>query len=303
MRLDFNILWIEDQRDAVKAQAKRIDYLVRKEGFRLQTEFAASIKEAKKYLASDIFGDHIDLILMDYDLGTGPKGDDGLLEVRKTFPYKDIIFYSARAADLLALMAKKKIQGVFCSDRDGLPDTVAGVCEALVKKVLDIDHSRGIIMGTTSDIDNFVNDCLGLTCDEGKIPENALKIIAKRMAEIRTRFEKDAAAIATAVDMATLLKIYNLYTSVDRLNLLRKVLSERAKYDDQCKSMKTYVTDTIPRRNILAHVRVQREGFSRRLIYKNGKEFTSQEMKKLRVELLAFQEMFEGLVDVLKMKE
>ena len=36
----------------------------------------------------------VDLILMDYDLGPGKKGDEGLSEVREIFPYKDIVFYS-----------------------------------------------------------------------------------------------------------------------------------------------------------------------------------------------------------------
>ena len=35
-----------------------------------------------------------------------------------------------------------------------------GVFDFLVKKVLDLDHTRGIVMGATSDIDFIVNECL-----------------------------------------------------------------------------------------------------------------------------------------------
>src|SRR5690349_15606136 len=118
MRLDFNVLWVEDQPANVRAQSDAIDRQIRAEGFRLQTQFASSVDEARKYLGSDIYGDHIDLILMDYDLGAGERGDQGLVDVRNVFPYKDIVFYSARAADLSGMVAERQISGVFCSDRE-----------------------------------------------------------------------------------------------------------------------------------------------------------------------------------------
>src|SRR5438105_2567648 len=95
MRLDFNILWVEDQPDAVKAQRERIDFLLRKEGFRVNAEFATDVKQAEGFLGDDVFGDHVDLILMDYDLGNGPNGSAGIEMVRDSFPFKDIVFYSA----------------------------------------------------------------------------------------------------------------------------------------------------------------------------------------------------------------
>lgn len=302
MRLDFNVLWVENLPKNVQAQKERIEYLIRKDGFRLQVQFANSVEEAKKYLGDEIFGDHIDLILMDYDLGAGAKGDEGLAMVRNTFSYKDIIFYSAQAADLTAMVAAKKLQGVFCSIRNDLPDTVEGVFQALVKKVLDIDHSRGIIMGATSDIDNIVNDCLRITCVEGggRLSSNAIQIITERTKEIRKRFEKDLAKIESVADIDSLLKLHFLYTSIDRLNLLRAAIQGGGKHEAHCTDMQKYSKETIPKRNILAHVRVQRSGFSRKLMSDDGKELTSEEMKELRQTLLEHQENFEKLVTALK---
>lgn len=161
MRLDFNVLWVEDNQDAVQAQREKIETQIRKDGFRLRVQFADSVEQAKSYLSDDIYGDHIDLILMDYDLGAGMKGDEGLSEVREIFPYKDIIFYSGMSpADLLKKANTKDVQGLFTSHRDALPDIVEGVFENLVRKVLDIDHSRGIVMGATSDIDQVVSEAL-----------------------------------------------------------------------------------------------------------------------------------------------
>jgi uncharacterized protein YnzC (UPF0291/DUF896 family) len=302
MRLDFNILWVEDQPHAVKAQLDRIAYLIRKEGFRLQTEFAGGVEEAKGFLSADIFGDHIDLILMDYDLGATPSGDEGLTAVRNVFPYKDIVFYSARAPDLLDLVARKRVQGVFCSTRDELPDTVMGLFESLVKKVLDIDHSRGIVMGATSDIDHLINDTLQLIFDGGdqEIHARTLEIIAQRMKEIRERFNRAADAIETITSLPELFNHHNVYSSIDRLNLLRKLLTTLGLHKDKCEAMKLYANDTVPKRNLLAHVQVKREGFSRKLVDRKGNELTSEQMKELRHALLSHQEAFEELLTLMK---
>ena len=193
MRLDFNVLWVEDNQANVHAQRDRIQALIRKEGFRLRVEFAASVDEAKKLLSEDIYGDHIDLILMDYDLGPGKKGDQGLAEVREIFPYKDIVFYSGMApADLMSKAIALGVQGVFASHRNDLPDIVEGVFENLVRKVLDIDHSRGIVMGATSEIDQIINELLADLFDRSgdAFKKTSLASVVERVEEKREAFAK-----------------------------------------------------------------------------------------------------------------
>jgi hypothetical protein len=302
MRLDFNVLWVEDQPAAVQSQRERISVLIRKEGFKLQTVFAESLDKAKTFLSSGIYGDHIDLILMDYDLGNGPKGDDGLVEVRHKFQYKDIVFYSAHTSQLLEKVVNKHLQGIFCSSRDDLPDTVFGVFEALVKKVLDIDHVRGIVMGASSDIDHMVNLSLVTVfnaSDDGA-RKATLKLIADRMKEIRKNFEKIAKAVEEVTHVDKLFDKHAVYTSVDRLHLLRKTLAAIGKYATECDSMKDYATNDLPKRNDLAHIRVVRDGFARKLFDRNEKELTADEMKALRVSLLAHVEKFEVLESALR---
>jgi hypothetical protein len=302
MRLDFNVLWVEDQPQAVKAQKDRINRQIRKEGFRLQVEFARSVQEANTFLGNDIFGDHIDIVLMDYDLGVGARGDTGLIDVRNAFPYKDIVFYSSQGNNLLKLVADKKIQGIFCSTRDNLPDSVIGAFSALVKKVLDIDHSRGIVMGATSDIDHHINDCLTslFSLEDTTLIKHALETIGKQMNKKRTDFDKSEAQIKALTRIADIMEKHHVYTSADRLKLLGKLLTKIGGYTGECEAMKLYNDKTIPQRNDLAHVRVQHTGFSRKLIDRNGNELTSEQMRVLRSALLNHQEMFEALAVKLK---
>lgn len=304
MRLDFNVLWVEDLQDNVQAQKQRLERLVKNEGFRLQVRFAASVAEALEYLSDDIFSDHIDLILMDYNLGPGPNGDKGLIEIRSLMPYKEIVFYSAQAANSLRdILIATNVNGVYLSTREDLPETASGVFDTLVKKVIDIDHSRGIVMGTTSDIDHFVNECLTAIFD--RCGENArlgaLAIIQKHMKEKRKDFEKNATKVEQVTHVSELFDKHTVYTSVDRLNLLRKIFETNDLYSDKWDNMKDYVPQIIQKRNDLAHVQVKSEGgFSRKFFNKKGEELTSKDMKELRLKLLDYQEMFEKLVESVK---
>ena len=302
MRLDFNVLWVEDQQIHVQSQSERINTLVNKEGFRLQVKFASSVDEATGYLSDSIYGDHIDLILMDYDLGAGGRGDEGIEQVRYIFPYKDIIFYSSQAPDLSSMVLAKNVQGVYCSTRDDLPDTVVGAFEALVKKVLDIDHSRGIVMGATSDIDQYVNDCLVAIFDgsSDKCRAATLAVLAKHLKDKRKNFEKEATMVEAVKHVSELFDMHNVYTSNDRLRLLKNAIEIEGTHTDKIEIILKYLMETVPRRNTLAHVHVVVEGFSRKLFDNRGNELTSEHMKDLRHELMLYQDFIESLSTELK---
>lgn len=299
MRLDFNVLWVEDNQKNVQSQRERIELLIKKEGFRLQVQFASSVQEAMSFISNDIYGDHIDLVLMDYDLGAGGRGDDGLGKIRAIFPFKDIIFYSSQASDLLKMV--EKIQGIFCSGRDDLPDSVVGAFEALVKKVLDIDHSRGIVMGATSDIDHHISDSLVAIFQKSDETKRVatLGVLKEHLKEKRENFKKEADFIEAVTHVSELLDKHGVYTGNDRLRLLKNALEINAIHHDKIGGIKKYLNDVVPKRNQLAHVQVQTEGFSRKLVNKKGEEFTCEDMKELRRTLLEHQELFEALADEL----
>ena len=298
MRLDFNILWVEDQPKAIEAQREGIERRMRKQGFKLQTEIATSIKEAASYIGDDIYGDHIDLILMDYDFGDEPNGEVGLERVRDTFPYKDVVFYSAQVKDLTEIVAQNKISGVFCCDRAGLPDTVIHVFEVLVKKVLDIDHSRGIVMGATSEIDGFVNKSLIRVLEKAdkKTVVAAFNIIGKQLDKIKEQFSNNCTRISEATEISEILNIHNVYSSTYRLRLFRGILKQLGTHREEQKAMLDYANDIIPKRNDMAHVTVERDGFSRKILDRSGKELTTEDMRILRSALLEHHEMFEGVL-------
>jgi hypothetical protein len=159
-------------------------------------------------------------------------------------------------------------------------------------------------MGTTSDIDHFVMDSLIASFDGGPVEakSKALAHVQKDLEKIRERFEKSIGEIAAIEHLSELFDQYGIYTSVDRLELLRKILKEMPEYQAHDATLSAYIQSTIPKRNILAHVRVRVEanGFSRKLVDRKNVEHTSANMKALRLELLGHHEAFEALSQNLK---
>lgn len=301
MRVDYNVLWVDDQPKNLDSYAKAIDRGLRRNGFRLCCEFAKTVDQANEFLSDSVYGDHIDLVLMDFDLGDPTNGVDGLKVVRKQFPFKDVIFYSAQTGGLKQKVADKQIEGVYCSDREYLTQAVIGVFEAHVQKVVDIDHSRGIVMGSSSDIDGMVLDCLKNLCQDnnGRIPADAMNHITERIQEIKKRVENDFKNLESVSTIDDLEPLHMIYTSVDRLKLLKKTLAKIEEYKSYSKGIGQYVGKIAPERNKLAHIRVTKEGFSRKIIDQKGNEFTNEDARELRISLLNHQESMEKLLKLL----
>jgi CheY-like chemotaxis protein len=293
MRLDFNILWIEDQENAVQSQQDRLDRLIRRQGFRLQVKFARSFEIASELISDTVFSDHVDLILMDYNLGSGLNGRQGLENVRSNMPYKDIVFYSAQN-DLRQIA--NGIEGVYLSTRADLPDRVFGVFETLVKKVLDIDHARGIVMGATSDIDAFVNDCISrlFAGFDKDMQEFTLGKVKKRTSEIRVRTSGKLDNLDKIGHVNEIFDNHDVYQSSDRLRLLMNLLKKMDNQPELYEELGKYLSDVVPKRNTLAHVRVERNGFLRKITDSAGTEWSAEDMKQLMLKLVKYQEILEN---------
>lgn len=295
MRLDFNILWVDDQPNNVQPTREALERLLRKQGFRLVVQFVTSVDGAAAFIADDIQGDHIDLILMDYKLGAGGNGVEGIKIVRQSLPYKEIVFYSAQT--LLDELKQTSAGGVYLALRDDLKDVAYGVFETLVKKVLDIDHCRGIVVGAASDIDHYVFESIFALFDssDGKTQAETLSAIKERLREIEARWVDGIRELDAIKHPRELVEKHHIYTSADRANLLKKLLKWRAIHADKLDAIGSFVSKTMPRRNDLAHLRVKIEGLNRKLFDRRNVEFTVAEMRDLRIRLLEAQEVFEAI--------
>lgn len=305
MRLDFNALWVEDQPESVNSQIARITMRMANEGFSFRPTMCRSLTEVEAHIADGVFQDEVDLILVDWDLGSDIHGQDVIAKVRQVAPYKDVIFYSAHTvADLRKLAFESHLDGVYCTGRLELTEEVLGVFESLVKKVLDLDHTRGIVLGATSDIDDLVNTCLAvahtkLDADgKAKFIEEALRRIAKKVND----FAKQGEKIKSDPSVEALFKAHMLLTSDDRLRMLATILDMQpfGPHAGAKITIKSYRNGVVPVRNKLGHLVLTPEGKPHVVGTTEGNPVSLDEMRNLRKLILGLREDFRALADALK---
>lgn len=305
MRLDFNVLWVDDQPGPLDATAKAIALRMRDHGFDFQYKLVQSIEDVQRLVQDNVFADQIDLIMVDWDLGKDLKGQDVIAEIRQTIQYKDVIFYSSHASvpELREHSFNAGAEGVFCATKGGLVDEAIAVFETLVKKVLDLDHTRGIVMGATSDIDLMVVDCLAGVDAKSKeevraaLVAKAKAIVVKRIGELQEK----AKELDSAVNVGILLEAHALFTANDKLRVLNTAI-KAAEYDGHAslrKGLGSYITDVVPMRNDLGHVVFIPTDTPGVLQALNGKRVTVENMRELRRTLLDLRADFRRLRDSL----
>jgi hypothetical protein len=305
MRLDFNALWVDDQPASVKAQTFPIARRMEDEGFKFNPSLCQSLDEVRKLIANSVFSDEIDLILVDWDLGAGGHGQDAIAAIRETVPFKDIIFYSAQTPveTLRRLAFENGIEGVFCVNREELVDEVINVFDSLVKKVLDLDHTRGIVMGATSDIDKMVSECLAAMHEKldeaGKqqMLQEALTLVEDNIKGVNER----AQALGKAKSMAAMFEAHLTFTSYDRLRILSRALKNEVfkVHAGVRPAVISYMEKVVPRRNDLGHLVLTPEGKPQAVASRDGKQVSIKEMRDLRRLILNLRHDFKILSDAL----
>jgi hypothetical protein len=309
LRLDFNVLWVDDQPERVVSQITAITKRMEEEGFHFAPTLCQSIDEVKKEIADNVFTDEVDLILVDWDLGNGIVGQDAIAEIRSMVPYKDVVFYSAQTApDTLRKAAfDKGVEGIYCASREQLVEEVFGVFESLVKKVLDLDHARGIVMGATSDIDYIVNECLLVV--HGKL-DNAGKdaMLKEGLAYIQKRIEaltETAKKLEGATTLAEFFEAHLILTANDRLRMLGGALKAAAfaAHKGYRPHIVTYQQKVVPDRNILGHMVLVPEGKPQSVTDNKGKAISVQETRELRRLILDLRLQFRNLLAALQAQD
>jgi hypothetical protein len=306
LRLDFNVLWVDDQPDRVASQITAITKRMQEEGFQFSPILCQSMDEVRKAIGDDVFTDEVDLILVDWDLGNGVVGQDAIAEIRSTVPYKDVVFYSAQTApDALRKSAfDKGVEGIYCASREQLVDEVMGVFESLVKKVLDLDHARGIVMGATSDIDYIVNECLVIVhgkMDQGgkeAMLKDALGYIQKRIQELTETAKK----LENATALTEFFEAHMILTANDRLRMLAGALKAAifAAHKGYRPHIVAYQQKVVPDRNILGHMVLVPKGKPQSVTDSKGKPVSIEETRELRRLILELRLQFRNLLAALQ---
>jgi CheY-like chemotaxis protein len=147
MNLGYKILWFEDEPASFKAKSKQVKRIVENFGFNYpepKNEIDGSNIESINFA-------QYDLIISDLKL-SNVQGTALLDIIRDKGIYTEVVFYSSIGESALREELKKfEIDGVYCADRtnENFKEKVKKVIETTIKKVQDVNNTRGLVIAET----------------------------------------------------------------------------------------------------------------------------------------------------------
>ncbi|MGQ5369589.1 hypothetical protein ACULLZ_01660 [Xanthomonas arboricola pv. corylina] len=168
--------------------------------------------------------------------------------------------------------------------------------------MLDLDHTRGIVMGATSDIDHMIHSCLihieEKLDDAGKkaLVDLAIERVQERVKDIAKKGEK----LGAATNIATVLEAHMIFGANDRLRMLRRLLEADAAHAQSVATIRSYMDNVVPDRNVLGHMVLAPKGRPQAVVNIEGKQINLDDMRTLRKTILGLREDFRVLMDALK---
>ena len=229
MKLEYKILWFEDQPHNVKGPSEGIKDRLYRAGFKLSIKWVKNIGDVDSLIGQLRKENNFDLILMDWNLGASMPNGASLAKRVRNNVHTEIVFYSsATPKELRAAIYEEEIDGVYCTRRDNLTSETMSVINTTIKKVLDLNHMRGIVMAVVSDFDNLIDDCLHLRYSkqspEGKI--NIVRDIKDRIIHLCKSNLQEIEKIEAVTDLSLLLKNRS-FSSMVKFQTLKALLSEK----------------------------------------------------------------------------
>jgi len=249
--LDYKILWFEDEETWYEAILPDISEYLSEMGFTLVPKRKDNGSDLEKIFDDDNY----DLILMDYNL-LGEKGDNVIERIRNFEVYTNIIFYSQAGEKILRdSIASKGLDGVYCAHREQseFREKVSDVISITIKKVVDLNNTRGLVMAYTSELDLTIEDLV--------------KTIVLKIGEVEAKKQKEIIKSRFTKSLEDKLKKINEIDPQLNLNELLELLDSSHKIRGLIRLCKTvedlkefvplldnYKVEILDIRNVLAHI-------------------------------------------------
>ena len=251
MKLEFGILWFEDQPADIQADITRLERKIKDLGFQPRIDFYPNMDEIEAISEKQASWHVYELVAVDYHLD-GVKGDEVAKQIRTLFPFTRILFYSSQTKQqLLDIITRAGVEGVFCENRERLADTLMDFIQDLVAGVDRLESMRGLAAATIGRCDELLRESL---LKLGNLNPNEAEAICKKIAEkVRNGNKQNLRSLEKyRTNLSELLKSRcvtsaHLYMAVSsRLKALNIAKGER-------EALNGYQNDALKPRNTLGH--------------------------------------------------
>lgn len=307
MRIDYRILWFEDNTSSYSTKKTFVKDIVENFGF----NFVEPRNEVDDSNIESIPYSLYDLIIADMSLANGATGMKLIDAIRKKSVFTEVLFYSSNGEKAVREeLAKYDIDGAYCSgrDNDDFEYKVREVIYTLIKKTQDLNSLRGLVMAETSELDKKMEDISLFYFVQNKTIESDMlfdEILKKVEGDYLQNLRK-----STVCDKKCTHKIRNksieqiinslAFDSARKARTLNKII-ERCdfsitNYGIEGSFYDAYLNDIIRTRNLLAHShsKINGDGLEILVSKVDGKEilFDDEKIKGIRQRIL----FYEGLL-------
>jgi len=296
MKINYNLLWIEDNKGWYSTTKELFEDLMEDLGFKLNCKNCKTLNEVNEEIRKNNLKPY-DLFLIDFTLAGSPDGDQiiNLIRSNEENPIlTDILFYSTDVQSVKDSMSEYGLEGVYTSHRKDVERKFELVVNTTIKKIQEVNSMRGLIMSETSDLDDLM-----LTIIQKLLSSEIKNSIEEYiMREIISTSEKNHLNCTSQTkEINEKIKDSRIFTTLHKAKCINKLFKEKKIGVD--KFFEGYNQHIISTRNIFAHVKevINDQGNSVLISHMTGQEeiFNEERCIAIRKKLIEYRNILESI--------
>ena len=299
MKIDYKILWIDDQIEVFKEDGYIDEINLFLKSFGLNP-IVTYINNKEKFIKN--LNDTYDLILTDFNIDSHTNGKDIIEEVRGNNIFTEILFYTAKG-NLEDTFKKDRITFFQTSNNHykEVVDKIKSLIELTLKKFNDIVIMRGMIMNEVSYMDEVKLDIIKqfINSSEEDIKKSLPNIKMDILKIIKDNFNskiKDIEKWGKNEDgFGQLIKDNNVFISLYKIKTISHIL-DTLKLDNFAND---YKKDIIEKRNQFAHSVLKEKEDGRKCFENKNDDIIFDDMlcKKIREDIIKYKQCLFNTLD------
>lgn len=296
MRISYSILWFDDTADFFESlDLEPLIADIKSWGFDPKIRL---VTKPKEFMSFEPFKE-FDLIVVDYNLEEYDlHGEEFIKQIRNHDVYTEVVFYSANpASELWNAVREKELEGVFISNRTTVVTKIQKVSAQSVRKILDLENVRGIVMAEVGNIDLKLESIINAAIvqlskiEQDKIFNNYKQRIGE---QAQSRIDTISSIEENCID-----GLLSHCDSSKKWNIFQSIAKKHP--DINLTEIGDYSISVLVPRNFLAHGTPEKQNDGSLLFKHHGREFVFDESVSatLRNDLQKYFEIFEKIFETL----
>ena len=294
MRIEYNVLWVEDEDSWYETTKELFSDTLEDLGFKLVPKQCKTFDEVKAEITLNNLKDY-DLLLVDFTLRGSDSGEkiiEFIRNIKEQPILTDVLFYSSAVENVRNSMHELGLEGVYTADRKEVETKFEQVVTTTIKKIQEVNTIRGLIMAETSDLDEIMLEITDILLRSDISPQMSKYIeceIIKTVDFITELARSSETHISKKILDSRIFTSFHKAKAINKLYKLKQIGVDGF--------FELYNKDVLSTRNVFAHVKEITVDGVKVLKSKIGKEEIFDEARciEIRKNLIKHREILEQI--------